>query len=520
MADYKVLITTSGTGSRLGELTKYTNKSLVRVGDKPTIAHIIDQYSKDTEFVVTLGYYGSHVKQFLELCYPDRSFTFVEVDHYTGPKSSLLYSISLCESVLQKPFVFHACDTVLGPEYHKNLTLTSNWIVGCVSEASHHYRTFNVHLDKIVTINEKGEQNYNFAYVGVAGIYDYKEFWNATREILQQPSNELSDCHTINKMIEKGFKFSCNQIKSWLDVGNVDSLKIARTKIPSSFHVLDKDDENIFIFDGYVYKFFHDEKICSNRVARFEHLKDMVPKLVAHTTNFYKYEYVEGDLLADCVNISKFKELLKWANTNLWIEKPNANHKSNCLAFYKQKTFDRVNRFLKKYNIKDAENTINGFKVPSMVDLLSMVDFDSLSGKQSTGYHGDFILDNVLMTSQGIKLIDWRQDFNGDIKHGDMFYDLAKLNHNLIVNHGMIKDNQFKIDFCGNETVECDINVKKSLIDCRQVIIDFCGQKNIDYKNIDILTSIIWINMAPLHEHPLDIFLYYFGKYNLFLKLQ
>jgi len=246
----------------------------------------------------------------------------------------------------------------------------------------------------------------------------------------------------------------------------------------------------------------------------------MVPKLVAHTTNFYKYEYVEGDLLADCVNISKFKELLKWANTNLWIEKPNANHKSNCLAFYKQKTFDRVNRFLKKYNIKDAENTINGFKVPSMVDLLSMVDFDSLSGKQSTGYHGDFILDNVLMTSQGIKLIDWRQDFNGDIKHGDMFYDLAKLNHNLIVNHGMIKDNQFKIDFCGNETVECDINVKKSLIDCRQVIIDFCGQKNIDYKNIDILTSIIWINMAPLHEHPLDIFLYYFGKYNLFLKLQ
>jgi len=25
--------------------------------------------------------------------------------------------------------------------------------------------------------------------------------------------------------------------------------------------------------------------------------------------------------------------------------------------------------------------------------------------------------------------------------------------------------------------------------------------------------------MAPLHDHPLDTFLYYFGKYNLFLNL-
>ena len=34
MVEYKVLLTTSGLGSRLGNLTKFTNKSLVRVGDK------------------------------------------------------------------------------------------------------------------------------------------------------------------------------------------------------------------------------------------------------------------------------------------------------------------------------------------------------------------------------------------------------------------------------------------------------------------------------------------------------
>ena len=44
MAEYKVLITTSGIGSRLGNLTEYTNKGLVRVGKKPSISYIIESY--------------------------------------------------------------------------------------------------------------------------------------------------------------------------------------------------------------------------------------------------------------------------------------------------------------------------------------------------------------------------------------------------------------------------------------------------------------------------------------------
>ena len=62
---YKVLITTSGIGRRLGDLTKYTNKSLIKVGDKLAICHIIEKYNKYVEFVITLGYYGNLVKDFL-----------------------------------------------------------------------------------------------------------------------------------------------------------------------------------------------------------------------------------------------------------------------------------------------------------------------------------------------------------------------------------------------------------------------------------------------------------------------
>ena len=71
---FKVLITTSGIGSRLGELTDYTNKSLVRIGDKPAISLIIEKYPEDTEFVITLGHYGDYVKEFLRMVYPNRVF--------------------------------------------------------------------------------------------------------------------------------------------------------------------------------------------------------------------------------------------------------------------------------------------------------------------------------------------------------------------------------------------------------------------------------------------------------------
>jgi len=64
MVEYKVLITTSGIGSRLGKLTNYTNKCLVRVGDIPAISHIIESYPIETKFVITLGYDGDYVRQF------------------------------------------------------------------------------------------------------------------------------------------------------------------------------------------------------------------------------------------------------------------------------------------------------------------------------------------------------------------------------------------------------------------------------------------------------------------------
>ncbi len=109
--------------------------------------------------------------------------------------------------------------------------------------------------------------------------------------------------------------------------------------------------------------------------------------------------------------------------------------------------------------------------------------------------------------------------FCGLLESGDMYYDLAKLNHNLTVNHGIINDNLFTIDI-NKHDINCDILRKENLVQCQKILFEFIKDNKLNEKKVKILTAIIWLNMSPLHHHPFDLFLFYFGKLNLWRELQ
>jgi CTP:phosphocholine cytidylyltransferase-like protein len=168
---YTVLITASGVGDQLGEITNYINKTLIKVGKKPTISYIIEAYPKNTEYIVTLGHYADQVREFLNISYPDRNISFVEVDKFKGEGSSLAYSMLQAKSRLQKPFVYHASDTIVSESVpYPN----SNWLGGYKGEGSSHYASFDVVDDAIQHIYGKGMLKADFLYVGTAGIKNYK----------------------------------------------------------------------------------------------------------------------------------------------------------------------------------------------------------------------------------------------------------------------------------------------------------------------------------------------------------
>jgi hypothetical protein len=126
-------------------------------------------------------------------------------------------------------------------------------------------------------------------------------------------------------------------------------------------------------------------------------------------------------------------------------------------------------------------------------------------------FHGDFILDNIIKTNSDFCLIDWRQDFAGRLDVGDIYYDLAKMNHNLVVNHDIVNKSLFSFD--SNDTY---ILTNSTLIECKNILHKFIIDNGYDLDKVELLTSIIWINMSPLHEYPFNNFLFNFGKYNLY----
>jgi hypothetical protein len=134
---------------------------------------------------------------------------------------------------------------------------------------------------------------------------------------------------------------------------------------------------------------------------------------------------------------------------------------------------------------------------------------------RQTRIHGDFILDNIITHNNNFKLIDWRQDFGGSIYSGDLYYDLAKLNHSLRINHDLVSQNQFTVKQT-DDSIICSILLKDTLSDMSLELRNWVNEQGFDFQKISVLTSLIWLNMAPLHHHPFDIFLFNYGKYNLF----
>jgi choline kinase len=515
MVDYKVLITTSGVGSRLGELTKFTNKSLIRVGKKPAISYIVEKYPPDIEIVITLGYFGDQVKDFLTLAYPEKKFNFIYIDNFDKDGSSLAYSMMQSSSELQCPFIFHASDTII--QKSEIPRPEKNWVSYSIIDNYTNYRILDKNAFKI---HDKGHIGLNTAYIGLAGIYDYEFFWKSLQKIIEQdPNNKnLSDCDSINTMIDKSW--SLYQFDDWIDIGNSSELKSARQKIFDKFDILDKVDESIFLFDKFVIKFFYDKKICKNRVERCKILTGLSPKLIAYTDNFYKYEFIDGDNLSEILNENIFVNFLNWSEKNLWKQNENFDDFYKiCDDFYFKKTQIRLNKFFEDNNLSDTNTKINGFDVPPISELFDKIDKNWICKTVPFQFHGDFILENIIYNKNKFILLDWRQDFGGDIKNGDLYYDLSKLNHNLLLNHKVVYQKLFEVKE-DNNGIHCDILRSDIMTNCREIFHDWIKNKKLDFNKVQLITSLIWLNMSPLHDSEIGKFLFYFGKLNLYKCLK
>ncbi len=313
------------------------------------------------------------------------------------------------------------------------------------------------------------------------------------------------------------------QIKShrfdWYDVGNLKALRNTRKSFKNkneNYNILEKENESIWFNDDKVIKYFSDKDIIKKRLKRTLYLKGFIPKILNKKENMYSYSKFDGEIFSSIKNEKIFIKLLQHLQKfhKKKISKKNQDiFLKRCLYFYKKKTYQRLLIFYKKFNIKDNKFSINNSEKILLKELLKKVNWRNISNGLNGRFHGDLHFENILYSKKQKKfcLLDWRQDFGGSIKSGDIYYDLAKLLHGLLVSHEAVANNKYKIKEY-NKRILININNKKIYKKYLKIFISWLKKNNYDVKKVRILTGLIFLNISALHHFPYSLFLYYKGK--------
>ena len=118
----KALILVAGRGTRISKHTENTPKTLLKVGGKPILQHIVDRVLANNvkDFVIIIGYQKEKIIEFLKTTYPEVNFKFIENEVYL--KTNTLYSMWLAkDELMNHDFIYLHGDLIFNKNIIKNL---------------------------------------------------------------------------------------------------------------------------------------------------------------------------------------------------------------------------------------------------------------------------------------------------------------------------------------------------------------------------------------------------------------
>ncbi|MBT3940949.1 NTP transferase domain-containing protein [Candidatus Woesearchaeota archaeon] len=219
---YKVCILAAGKGSRMSDFCEVYNKAIIPVQGKPAICHIIEKFPEDVEIVIAVGYKKESIKHYLNYAYPKRKITYVEDFELKGPG----YSLLKCKDHLQSPFIFFAADTLV----REPIPLPDkNWFGLTEVKNTERFCSASVTGDKISRVDDKVKTDNKYAFIGLAGVYDWEFFWNRLTSNDQIIAGEIQVSNGFRALMGKDM-FA--EYFTWFDVGVPEAYAYALENFP------------------------------------------------------------------------------------------------------------------------------------------------------------------------------------------------------------------------------------------------------------------------------------------------
>ena len=315
--NYKVCIMAAGKNDRVS-YAKDFHVGLLPVGTKSALTRIIEKFPENVEIIIAIGYNKDLIKDFIKMVYSNRKITFVEVENFSDSGSGPGKTLLACKEHLRCPFIFTSADTMVSdniPEPNKNWIAVSQ----ALSDDSKKYCIAEIENDCVTKFYDKLDtstlmktcKNYktifNNAFIGIAGIYDYKIFWEGLERNQTLIRNELQVSNGLTELITENLEIV--RIFNWFDAGNEMGYDLANRYFEKN-KVIAKPNEFIYFENGKVIKYFSDPKLVEERTLRAKKLTGIVPKITNVSKHFYAYEYIEGKTLPKINDLTIFKQFL------------------------------------------------------------------------------------------------------------------------------------------------------------------------------------------------------------------
>lgn len=500
-----VLILAAGLGSRLKHHTKSKNKALVPINNKAIISHIIDKFPDSYDVIIAVGYQKESLIEYCKLAHPNRNFTFVEVDKWENSKIGPGYTALKCKKHLQRPFYITTADCLVDGELPK---LDGNWLgvypTGCPEKYSTAKLDENSNILEFVNKSDKG---FDYAFIGLASIWDYTIFWN-------QLESNFEDTELVSAWYVPNIYPTLKAKKlKWFDTGNLDDIEKAKEHFNDKPLSLHKEiDEITYKIGNKFLKFNSDQNVTKNRTLRGNILKDLIPSDFNGTNNFISYNWEDGITLYEYNSIHIYNKFLVFFENVIKNSKTWTNP-TLIKPFYVDKTSSRIDLFIKKYGTSYYEDSfeINGKSYPSLKSIMEKINFNFDDHLLYSAFHGDLQFDNIIFNSNLEKFtyIDWRESFAGDISGGDLYYDLSKLYGGCILPYNILKKDDSISITEGSSIIKYCHDTTSQLTEFIKSYENWLINNNYDLNKVKLITGLIYLNMSPLHNNKFNKMLWF-----------
>lgn len=241
----KVILPVAGKGTRLRPHTHTKAKSLVHVGGKAVLEHIMDRLVplEAKEYIFIIDENGRQIRDFMKRKFPALSCSYIVQKDRKGPAHAVSLAAPSIDGNDDILIVFN--DTIFVTDLGRVPQLAADCDGLIYSKEVDDYQRFGVNVVKeeyIVDMVEKPEQPVSrLAQVGLYYLKDGPGFMRYLSETIsagEMVKGEYYLPSVFKRMIGAGLKLRAPEIDEWLDCGKPETLlETNRYLLTGSHHV-------------------------------------------------------------------------------------------------------------------------------------------------------------------------------------------------------------------------------------------------------------------------------------------